>query len=86
MEEKHFLRLQLENIVEDLWKRFQEALKSYADATEDRKIAFETLKVKDEKSSKEIEAQMKKIQKLQVSVPPDMSLRSLPSQPQFSHF
>lgn len=67
LEEKHFLRLQLENIVEDLWRRFQDALKNYTDATEDRKIAFETLKVKDEKSSKEIEAQMKKIQKLQVS-------------------
>ncbi|XP_005406729.1 PREDICTED: coiled-coil domain-containing protein 65 isoform X3 [Chinchilla lanigera] len=65
IEEKHFLRLRLENTVEDLWKRFQDALKSYTDATEDRKIAFETLKVKDETSSKEIETQMKKIQKLQ---------------------
>ncbi|KAM7116447.1 dynein regulatory complex subunit 2 isoform 2-T2 [Molossus nigricans] len=65
IEEKHFLRLQLENVVEDLWKRFQDALKNYTDATEDRKIAFETLKVKDEKSSKDIEVQMKKIQKLQ---------------------
>ncbi|XP_001504180.1 dynein regulatory complex subunit 2 [Equus quagga] len=68
IEEKHFLRLQLENIVEDLWRRFQDALKNYTDATEDRKIAFETLKVKDEKSSKEIEAQMKKIQRLQESI------------------
>ncbi|KAM9229773.1 dynein regulatory complex subunit 2 [Dugong dugon] len=68
LEEKHFLRLQLENTVEDLWRRFQEALKNYTDATEDRKIAFETLKVKDEKSSKEIEAQMKKIQKLQDAI------------------
>lgn len=68
LEEKHFLRLQLENIVEDLWRRFQDALKSYTDATEDRKIAFETLKVKDEKSSKEIEMQMKKIQKLQEAI------------------
>ncbi|XP_012874153.1 PREDICTED: coiled-coil domain-containing protein 65 [Dipodomys ordii] len=68
LEDKHFLRLQLENIVEDLWKRFQEALKNYTDATEDRKIAFETLKVKDEKSSKEIEEQMKKIQKLQEAI------------------
>ncbi|XP_004388335.1 dynein regulatory complex subunit 2 [Trichechus manatus latirostris] len=68
LEEKHFLRLQLENIVEDLWRRFQEALKNYTDATEDRKIAFETLKVKDEKSSKEIEAQMKRIQKLQDAI------------------
>lgn len=53
--------------MEDLWRKFQDALKNYTDATEDRKIAFETLKVKDEKSSKEIEVQMKKIQKLQVS-------------------
>ncbi|XP_037370562.1 dynein regulatory complex subunit 2 [Talpa occidentalis] len=68
LEEKHFLRLQLENTVEDLWRRFQEALKNYTDATEDRKVAFEALKVKDEKSSKEIEAQMKKIQKLQDSI------------------
>nr|XP_017495318.2 dynein regulatory complex subunit 2 isoform X3 [Manis javanica] len=65
LEEKHFLRLQLENTVEDLWRRFQDALKSYTDATEDQKVAFETLKVKDERSSKEIEAQMKKIQRLQ---------------------
>uniref|UniRef100_A0A8C5XZ25 Dynein regulatory complex subunit 2 n=1 Tax=Microcebus murinus TaxID=30608 RepID=A0A8C5XZ25_MICMU len=68
LEEKHFLRLQLENTVEDLWRRFQDALKNYTDATEDRKIAFETLKVKDEKSSKEIEAQMRKIQKLQDAI------------------
>ncbi|XP_011366552.1 coiled-coil domain-containing protein 65 [Pteropus vampyrus] len=68
LEEKHFLRLQLENVVEDLWRRFQDALKNYTDATEDRKVAFETLKVKDEKSSKEIEAQMKKIQRLQDSI------------------
>ncbi|EFB19306.1 hypothetical protein PANDA_017008, partial [Ailuropoda melanoleuca] len=68
LEEKHFLRLQLENIVEDLWRRFQDVLKNYIDATEDQKIAFETLKVKDEKSSKEIEAQMRKIQRLQDSI------------------
>ncbi|XP_008069081.1 coiled-coil domain-containing protein 65 isoform X1 [Carlito syrichta] len=68
LEEKHFLRLKLENIVEDLWRRFQDALKNYTEATEDRKMAFETLKVKDEKSSKEIEAQMKKIQKLQDAI------------------
>ncbi|XP_053410599.1 dynein regulatory complex subunit 2 isoform X2 [Nycticebus coucang] len=65
LEEKHFLRIQLENTVEELWKKFQDALKNYTEATEDRKTAFETLKVKDEKSSKEIEAQMKKIQRLQ---------------------
>ncbi|XP_003793640.1 coiled-coil domain-containing protein 65 [Otolemur garnettii] len=68
LEEKHFLRVQLENTVEELWKKFQDALKNYTEATEDRKMAFETLKVKDEKSSKEIEAQMKKIQRLQDAI------------------
>ncbi|XP_011758560.1 dynein regulatory complex subunit 2 isoform X2 [Macaca nemestrina] len=68
LEEKHFLRLHLENIVEDLWRKFQDVLKNYTDATEDRKAAFETLQVKDEKSSKEIEVQMKKIQKLQDAI------------------
>ncbi|XP_038608912.1 dynein regulatory complex subunit 2 [Tachyglossus aculeatus] len=68
VEEKHYLRMQLENVVEDLWRRFQQALKSYTDATEDRKMAFEALKVKDEKSSREIDMQMKKLQKLQDSI------------------
>lgn len=66
--------------MEDLWRRFQDALKNYTDATEDRKIAFETLKVKDEKSSKEIEMQMKKIQKLQVSAHLETPICPLPSQ------
>ncbi|XP_072510650.1 dynein regulatory complex subunit 2 [Notamacropus eugenii] len=68
LEEKHFLRMQLESTVEDLWRRFQDALKNYTDATEDRKLAFETLKTKDEKSSKDIEVQMKKLQKIQDSI------------------
>ncbi|XP_020832843.1 dynein regulatory complex subunit 2 [Phascolarctos cinereus] len=68
LEEKHFLRMQLEGTVEDLWRRFQKALKNYTNATEDRKLAFETLKAKDEKSSKEIEMQMKKLQKIQDSI------------------
>ncbi|XP_002752465.1 dynein regulatory complex subunit 2 isoform X1 [Callithrix jacchus] len=68
LEEKHFLRLQLENTVEDLWRKFQDVLKNYTDVTEDLKVAFETLQVKDEKSSKEIEVQMKKIQKLQDAI------------------
>ncbi|XP_074836059.1 dynein regulatory complex subunit 2 [Carettochelys insculpta] len=68
LEEKHYLRVQLEGTVEELWKRFQQALKSYTEATEDRKIAFEALKLKDERSSKEIEMQMKKLQRIQDSI------------------
>ncbi|XP_030051113.1 dynein regulatory complex subunit 2 isoform X1 [Microcaecilia unicolor] len=68
LEEKHALRIQLEGLVEDLWKQFQHALKNYNDSTEDRKIAFEALKLRDEKSAREIDMQMKKLQKLQESI------------------
>lgn len=61
--------MQLEGKVEELWKRFQQALRNYTEATEDRKIAFEVLKQKDEKSTKEIDMQMKKLQTIQVNGP-----------------
>ncbi|XP_066441838.1 dynein regulatory complex subunit 2 [Eleutherodactylus coqui] len=68
LEEKHSLRVSLEGTVEVLWKQFQQALKNYTNATEDRKIAFETLKAKDEKSSEEIAFQMKKLKKIQDTI------------------
>ncbi|XP_043939726.1 dynein regulatory complex subunit 2 [Protopterus annectens] len=68
LEEKHALRIQLEGTVEDLWRQFQQALKNYNDATSERKTAFEALKARDEKSAKEIEMQMKKLQKIQDSI------------------
>ena len=67
LEDKHALRIQLESTVESLWKQFQSALKNYNETTEERKIAFENLKAKDDKSSKEIDTQMRKLQKLQVN-------------------
>ncbi|KAM8977465.1 dynein regulatory complex subunit 2 [Pelodytes ibericus] len=68
LEEKHALRVLLEGTVEDLWKQFQLALKNYTDSTEDRKVAFEALKAKDEKSALEIEMQMKKLQNIQDTI------------------
>lgn len=68
LEEKHALRIQLEASVEALWKQFQAALKSYNETTEERKIAFENLKSKDEKSAKEIEMQMRKLQRIQETI------------------
>lgn len=65
LEDKHALRIQLEGQVEDLWKQFQAALKSYNESTEERKVAFETLKTKDIKSAQEIELQMRKLQRIQ---------------------
>ncbi|XP_071946491.1 dynein regulatory complex subunit 2-like [Antedon mediterranea] len=64
LEEKHALRIQLESQVEDLWKQFQQALRNYNETTEERKAAFENLRDKDEKSAKEIEMQMRKLQRI----------------------
>jgi len=64
LEEKHALRVQLENKVDDLWLQFREALQNYNMTTEERKTAFEALKVKDERSAKEIESQMRKLQRI----------------------
>ena len=64
LEEKHALRVQLESAVENLWQQFQLALKNYNETTEDRKNSFEALKLRDEKSAAEIEAQMRKLQRI----------------------
>ena len=61
------MRVQLEMTVEDLWNQFQAALRNYQETTEERKKSFEELKAKDEKSAKEIEMQMRKLQRLSVS-------------------
>ena len=67
LEEKHALRVQLEQKVDDLWMQFRDALQNYNMTTEERKTAFEALKVKDERSAKEIESQMRKLQRISVS-------------------
>jgi len=52
--------------VEDLWNQFSVALKNYQEATEECKKAFEDLKARDEKSAREIDMQMRKLQRIQV--------------------
>ncbi len=66
LEEKQQLRVNLEMKVHDLWNQFNQAMKSYEEITEDRKRTFDDLKEKDEKSAKEIDMQMRKIQSLTV--------------------
>ncbi|MBN3303447.1 DRC2 protein, partial [Amia calva] len=68
IEEKHGLRLQLEGAVEHLWGQFQQALHTYNEATEDRRLAFETLRDRDQRSSYEIDTQMKKLQRMQDTI------------------
>lgn len=64
LEEKHALRVQLEAKLDNLWGQFKQALTAYNTSTEERKVAFEALKVKDERSAKEIESQMRKLQRI----------------------
>ncbi|XP_053907465.1 dynein regulatory complex subunit 2 isoform X2 [Cuculus canorus] len=63
--EKYYCRMELSGKAEALWEQFQHAMQSYMEATEHQRIAFEELKQKDKKRSKEIEMQTKKLQKLQ---------------------
>lgn len=64
-EEKTKLRMDLEASMDGLYKKFQKALQQYSADTHDRRIDFEALKAKDEASSREIDSQMKKIQRIQ---------------------
>lgn len=64
LEEKHALKVQLEMAVEDYWGQFQAALRNYQETTKEREKAFRELKDKDEKSAREIEMQMRKLQRI----------------------
>ncbi|XP_010128848.1 PREDICTED: coiled-coil domain-containing protein 65, partial [Chlamydotis macqueenii] len=65
LKEKQYSHMHLGGKAEALWEQLQQAMQSYAEATEHQKITFKALKQKDEKSSREIEMQAKKLQKLQ---------------------
>lgn len=68
IEEKHALRIQLEGTVEGLWRQFQQALRTYNEATEDRHLAFESLRTRDQQSAQEIDTQMRRLQKMQDTI------------------
>ncbi|XP_066518970.1 dynein regulatory complex subunit 2 [Hoplias malabaricus] len=68
IEEKHALRIQLEGSVEELYRQFQQEIRSYNEATEDRRIAFDLLRTKEQRSAQEIDLQMRRLQKLQDSI------------------
>lgn len=67
-DDKHALRISLEAAVENLWKQFQSAQKHYNESTHERRKEFEKLQSKDQKSSFEIEQQMKKLAKIQENI------------------
>ncbi|KAJ8358699.1 hypothetical protein SKAU_G00152240 [Synaphobranchus kaupii] len=67
MEEKNALRVQLEGEVEEMWRHLQEAMRSYRESTDEHRVACEALRARDEASSREIDAQMKRLQNMQES-------------------
>ncbi|XP_042749609.1 dynein regulatory complex subunit 2-like, partial [Lagopus leucura] len=66
LQEKRYSRLQLSGRLQGLWEQFRNAAQRYAEATERRRLGFEALKAKDEKSAREMEVQEKRLQRLQV--------------------
>ncbi|KAK2857919.1 hypothetical protein Q7C36_005838 [Tachysurus vachellii] len=68
IEDKHALRIQMEGTVEDLWQQFQHEHQKYTEATEDRQIAFDSLRATDQRNAQEADLQMKHMQKLQGTI------------------
>lgn len=67
-EEVTKLRMDLETSMDSLYNQFHQALRQYSSDTHDRRQEFDNLKAKDEASSKEIDMQMKKIQRIQDTI------------------
>lgn len=67
-EEKTALRCQVEDNMAALFKQFQDALNQYNLDTAERRADFNRLKTKDDANSKDIDKQMKKIQKIQENI------------------
>lgn len=64
LEERQQLRVNLESKINDTFDQFKQTMKNYSEMNEDRERQFSELKEKDEKSAKEIDTQMRKIQLL----------------------
>ncbi|KAL2293848.1 hypothetical protein Nmel_018913 [Mimus melanotis] len=64
-QDQQYSQLQLAARLEGLWDQIQKARRSYAQAMERKKVEFEELKKKCEKSSREIDTQATKLQMLQ---------------------
>ncbi|KAK3085108.1 hypothetical protein FSP39_024493 [Pinctada imbricata] len=64
MEEKHGLHHTLQDKIDTYWNEFSQALNTYQVNNQERKVAFEELKSKDDDSAAEIDAQMKKLTRI----------------------
>ena len=66
-EEYNVLKIQLEGNIEGLERQFDEAHKSYTNATEHRSRAFDQLSKKDASAARVVEMRTKKLRRLQVN-------------------
>lgn len=62
------MRLRQENLLEGFYSQFKDAMKVYEEATEERKKGFDELKEKDDRSTREIEMQAKRIERIQARI------------------
>ncbi|XP_026872542.1 dynein regulatory complex subunit 2 [Electrophorus electricus] len=62
------IKNKLEGTMEELQKQLQQVLHNYSEATKDRRVAFESLRARDEHSAQEIDSQMRRLQKMQDSI------------------
>nr|CAX73119.1 Coiled-coil domain-containing protein 65 [Schistosoma japonicum] len=68
LEDKHTLRINLENRVNNLWSEFKQVSMQYTNTTNEKKTFFENLKAKDERSAAEIQLHLNKIQKINENI------------------
>lgn len=67
-EEYNVLRFTLEGLIEELERHFDSAHQNYMTTTEQRTADFKSLTMKDQQYAKQIEQQMRKLQRLQDSL------------------
>ncbi|XP_065190351.1 dynein regulatory complex subunit 2-like [Sycon ciliatum] len=65
LEDKHSLRMMLEQQLADMWDEFRRTTKDYQECTQERRKQFDALKDRDQKLSKEIDEQGKKLKLLE---------------------
>eukprot|EP00158_Paraphelidium_tribonemae_P005607 Partr_v1_DN27429_c0_g1_i3_m72191 putative coiled-coil domain containing 65 len=68
IEEKQTMRIQMESIIEDLWRQFQESLDHYNENTRERRTQYETLRRKDADNSAVIDEQITKLLRVQETI------------------
>ncbi|OQV14381.1 putative Coiled-coil domain-containing protein 65 [Hypsibius exemplaris] len=68
MEEKQILRIQMEQVITDLYQKMEDEYVKYRNRTEEKLIRYQELRAKDEISSKEVKYQVMRINMLSKQV------------------